>query len=228
METASPSTEQDYEHMLLPHEKKKLRIGLSRTRCGDLILLAFLSIASLFSVISLIAQTISFQLTRVVTGYNLTCTLFIDYNNGTYISQSSIYCYSTLGVSAFVLAGLLTHALFLALKCCSNRAWKCLEALHPVLGLLLFVSSLGVSIFLSLGFQHTCDSIERGDMTCEVIEGVAYQNLMRQAPTSQWLTSLSLLFIETIFLVRTAVYCVRCVQTGRLGKGGNCCNKLRR
>ena len=234
METASPSMEQDYERMLLSHEKKKLRLRLSHTRCGDLILLAFISIASLFSVISLTAQTLSFQLTRVVTGYNLTCTLFVDYKNGTYSSQSPIYCYSSIGVSALVLVGLLTHSLFLALKCCFNRVWKCLESLHALIGLVLLASSVAVSILLSLGFQHTCDSLLRRDMTCDVIEGVAYKDLMRQAPTSQWLTSFLLVFIEIIFLARTGVYCVRCVQTGRLGKSGNGCmdcswgKKLRR
>ena len=228
MDTASPLTEQDYERMLLSHERKKLRIRLSHTRCGDLILLAFLCLAAFFSIISVLTQTVSFQLTRVVTSQNLTCTIFVDYKNGSYSSQSPIYCYSTLGVSAFVLVGLLTHALLLALKCCLNRAWKCLESLHPALGLVLLGSSLGVSILLSLGFQHTCESLRREDMACDVIGGVAYRDLMRQAPTSQWLTSFLLIFIETIFLVRTAMYCVRCVQTGSLGKGGKCCKKLRR
>ena len=217
MNPTSPIAD-DYERMLMSHEKRKFRVRVSRTRCGDMILLGFITLALLFSAVSLITQIISFQLTSLVTNYNLTCTLFVDYHNGTLISQSCVFCYTTMGLTVFTLLGLLTHTLFISLKCCCNREWQCLETTHPILGLLILISSIAASILLTIGFQYTCNSLENAGMTCDVIAGVAYRDLTRQAPTSLWLTSILLLFIETIFLSRTVVYCRRCSQTGSLKK----------
>ncbi|KAI6652745.1 hypothetical protein LOD99_4131 [Oopsacas minuta] len=223
MDTQTPSIAGDYERMILSHEKKKYRIRLSRTRFGDLVILSFITLATLLSTVSLIAQIISFQLTRLVTNYNLTCTLFIDYNNRTLTSQSPAYCYSAISITAFVVLGLLVHALFITCKCCCNRAWKCLETMHLILGMLLLASSMSASILLTIGFQHTCNSLIIVGMACDVITGVAYKDLIRQAPTSLWLTSILLLFIEIIFITRSAVYCYRSIQTGKLRKNGKCC-----
>ena len=219
----------------MSHEKRKFRVCVSRTRCGDLVLLIFITLALLFSAISLLTQIISFQLTSLVTGYNLTCTLFVDYHNGTLTSQSCVFSYTTMGITVFTLLGLLIHTLFISLKCCCNREWQCLETTHPILGLLLLASSITASILLTIGFQHTCNSFENAGMTCDVIAGVAYKDLTRQAPTCLWLTSILLLFIETIFLSRTVVYCHRCTQTGSFRKEmkdcldcSGACQRLRR
>lgn len=219
----------------MSHEKRKFRVRISRTRCGDLILLSFITLALLFSAVSFITQIISFQLTSLVTNYNLTCTLFVDYDNGTLTSQSCVFCYATIGITVFTLLGLFIHALFISLKCCCHREWQCLETTHPILGLLLLITSITTSILLTIGFQHTCNSLENAGMTCDVIAGVPYKDLARQAPISLWLTSILLLFIETIFLSRTVAYCHRCTQTGSLRKEmkscldcSGACQKLRR
>ena len=206
MSKQSTASDQDYERMLLSQGKRKLRIRLTPSRCGDIILLAFISVASFLTFISLVAQSISFESTRVAPGSNLTCTLFSEYTHQGIVSRSPVSCYTAIGTTTFVLAGLLIHFAFISIKCCAERKWGCLELFHALLGFLLLIACASTSIYLVIGFQHTCNSLIAANLNCDLISGVPYRDLMRQAPVTLGISSLLILFVELIFIFRTFSY----------------------